>query len=134
LSNQPKPPDFSDVPTDATPQMYSIGEEGQTPADVVSIILGNKDFKDDPELQVLLRTNWTAEECTILMRVLTRARYGLMADGQVPKEWQMPWLKHAVIFLAASRCSTDFHSVNKSVDALTAMRPKTEQTIKMSSV
>lgn len=133
MSNQAKP-DFSDVPTTTPNGMWDVGTEGQTPADMVGIILGNKDFKDDPELQVLLRTNFTPQECTIVMRILIRAKYGLGLVERKGADWAMPWLKHAVVFLASSRSSEGFHSINKAVEALTAMRPKTEQTIKMSQI
>ena len=127
------PPDFSDIPTSPN-GMYDIGKEGQTPADVVSTMLGDSDFKDDPDLQVLFRTNWEPHESTIIMRVLIVAKYGLGLIPTVKGEWRIPWLKQAVVNLGAARCSTNFHMIDTAEKVLSKMQTKTEQQIRMSQV
>jgi hypothetical protein len=129
--SQPTPPDFSDVPTEG-PNQWEVGNEGKTPSDVVSMLLGG-DYKEI--ISVIMRTNFDKEECMVIVRTLHRAKYGLgliIKEGM--KEWAMPWLRDAVVHLAMTRMSTDFHSVNKAVDALSSMRSKTEQQIKMSNL
>lgn len=133
MSNQPNPQDpFSDVPTDGPP-MWEAGNEGKTPSDILSLLLGG-DYKET--LSVIMRTNFTAEECMIVVRTLHRAKFGLglLIKEETDKRWAMPWLRDAVVHLAMARMSTDFHSVNKAVDALQSMRTKQEQTIKMSNL
>ena len=132
MSNPPEPPDpFADVPTDG-PQ-WEAGNEGKTPSDILSLLLGG-DYKD--MLSVIMRTNFTAEECMVVVRNLRRAKFGLglLIKDETDKRWAMPWLKQAIADLAMTRMSTDFHSVNKTVDALQSMRTKQEQTIKMSNL
>jgi hypothetical protein len=129
--SQTTSPDFSDVPTEG-PNQWEVGNEGKTPADVVSMLLGG-DYKEI--ISVIMRTNFEKEECMVIVRTLKRAKYGLgLIIKEGDKEWAMPWLRDAVVHLAMSRMSTDFHSVNKAVDALSSMRNKTEQQIKMSNL
>lgn len=125
-------PDFSDVPTDGPP-MWEPGIEGATPSDVVMKLLGG-DYKDI--LSVIMRTNFEKEECMVIVRTLRRAKFGLglVIKDATDKNWAMPWLKQAVVDLAMTRMSVDFHSVNKAVDALSSMKNKSEQTIKMSNL
>lgn len=137
MSNQPNPnpqvpEDFSDIPTDG-PQMWSAGNEGKTPSDILSLLLGG-DYNSI--IAVIMRTNFEKEECMIIVRVLRRAKFGLGLVIKDPKDerWAMPWLREAVVHLAMTRMSDNFHSVNSVVEALKTMRPKQEQTIKMSGL
>lgn len=133
MSNQPEEKDpFSDIPTDG-PSMWEAGNEGKTPSDILSLLLGG-DYKEI--ISVIMRTNFDKEECMIIVRCLRRAKFGLglVIKEETDKKWAMPWLKTAIVHLAMTRMSTDFHSVNKTVDALSAMKPKSEQTIKMSNL
>lgn len=126
------PEDFSDIPTDG-PQMWSAGNEGKTPSDILNLLLGG-DYTEI--ISVIMRTNFSKEECTVIMRVLHRAKFGLglIIKEASDKRWAMPWLRDAVVHLAMTRMSTDFHSVNKVVEAIQSMKSKSEQTIKMSNL
>lgn len=132
--NQPENPQdpFSDIPTDG-PQMWSAGNEGKTPSDILNLLLGG-DYNNI--LSVIMRTNFSKEECMIVVRVLRRAKFGLglLIKEAKDERWAMPWLRDAVIYLAMTRMSTDFHSVNTVKEALQSMRTKQEQTIKMSNL
>jgi len=110
--------------------MWEAGNEGKTPSDILSLLLGG-DYKDI--ISVIMRTNFTAEECMVIVRTLSRAKFGLhlIIKNEKDKGWAMPWLRDAVVHLAMTRMSTGFHSINSVVDALKTMRPKTEQTIQM---
>jgi len=133
LSNQPDFKDpFADVPTDGPP-MWEAGNEGKTPSDILSLLLGG-DYKDI--LSVIMRTNFEAEECMVIVRCLRRAKFGLglVIKDETDKRWAMPWLKKAIVDLAMTRMSTKFHSVDTVAEALRYMRPKQEQTIKMSGL
>lgn len=133
MSNQPNPQDpFSDIPTDGPP-MWEAGNEGKTPSDILSLLLGG-DYKD--VLSVIMRTNFEREECMVLVRCLRRAKFGLglIIKSEEDKRWAMPWLKQAIIHLSMTRMSDGFHSVDSVVDALKTMKPKTEQTIQMKSL
>ncbi len=133
MSNQPNPQDpFPDIPTDGPP-MWEAGNEGKTPSDILSLLLGG-DYKDI--LAVIMRTNFQDEECMVVVRNLRRAKFGLglIIKSEEDKRWAMPWLKQAIIHLSMTRMSTGFHSIDSVVDALKAMRPKTEQTIQMKSL
>ncbi len=133
MSNQPDFKDpFSDIPTDGPP-MWEAGNEGKTPSDILSLLLGG-DYKD--VLAVIMRTNFDGDECMIVVRNLRRAKFGLglIIKSEEDKRWAMPWLKQAIIHLAMTRMSTGFHSIDSVVDALKTMRPKTEQTIQMKSL
>jgi len=133
LSNQPDFKDpFTDIPTDGPP-MWEAGNEGKTPSDILSLLLGG-DYKDI--IAVVMRTNFTAEECMVIVRTLNRAKFGLhlIIKDSSDKKWAMPWLRDAVVHLAMTRMSTNFHSIDSVVDALKTMRPKTEQTIQMKSL
>jgi hypothetical protein len=113
--------------------MFDVGTEGSTPSDVVMKLLGG-DYKDI--LSVIMRTNFATEECMVIVRILRRAKFGLglLIKDVEDAKWAMPWLKQAVVDLAMTRMSDGFHSVNKAVDALSSMRAKSEQTIKMSQI
>jgi hypothetical protein len=113
--------------------MWEAGNEGKTPSDILSLLLGG-DYKD--VLAVIMRTNFEAEECMIIVRCLHRAKFGLglVIKTEEDKRWAMPWLKQAIINLAMTRMSTKFHSVDTVAEALRYMRPKQEQTIKMSGL
>lgn len=130
MSNQPDP--FADIPTDGPP-MWEAGNEGKTPSDILSLLLGG-DYKEI--ISVIMRTNFTEEECMIIVRTLHRAKFGLglIIKGEEDKKWAMPWLREAVVHLAMARMSTKFHSVDSVVESLKTMRPRTEQTIKMSNL
>jgi len=133
LSNQPDFKDpFSDIPTDGPP-MWEAGNEGKTPSDILSLLLGG-DYKDT--ISVIMRTNFTADECMVIVRNLRRAKFGLglIIKDENDKRWAMPWLHLAIVNLAMTRMSTGFHSVDSVVDALKTMKPKTEQTIQMKSL
>lgn len=113
--------------------MWEAGNEGKTPSDILSLLLGG-DYKEI--ISVIMRTNFTAEECMIIVRVLHRAKFGLglIIKEETDKRWAMPWLREAVVHLAMARMSTGFHSVDSVVESLKTMRPKQEQTIKMSNL
>jgi hypothetical protein len=135
LSN---PPDFKDPFSEGEappegPNMWSVGNEGKTPSDILNLLLGGE-FQD--VIAVIMRTNFTAEECMVIVRTLHRAKFGLglVIKDEKDKKWAMPWLRDAVIHLAMARMSTDFHSVNTVKEALQSMRTKQEQTIKMSNL
>ena len=133
MSNLPNTQDpFSDIPTDGPP-MWTAGNEGKTPSDILSLLLGG-DYTEI--ISVIMRTNFSKEECMVIVRTLHRAKFGLglLIKSESDKKWAMPWLRDAVVHLAMARMSTDFHSVNKAVDALQSMRTKQEQTIKMSNL
>ncbi len=133
MSNQPDFKDpFSDVPIDGPP-MWEAGNEGKTPSDILSLLLGG-DYKD--VLAVIMRTYYEAEECMVVVRCLRRAKFGLglIIKSEEDKRWAMPWLKQAIIHLSMTRMSTKFHSVDTVAEALRYMRPKQEQTIKMSGL
>ncbi len=113
--------------------MWEAGNEGKTPSDILSLLLGG-DYKDI--LAVIMRTNFQDEECMVVVRNLRRAKFGLglIIKSEEDKRWAMPWLKQAIIHLSMTRMSTGFHSIDSVVDALKTMRPKTEQTIQMKSL
>ena len=136
MSNQPeelKDPFAEGEAPPEGPQMWETGDQGKTPSDILSLLLGG-DYKEI--ISVIMRTNFEKEECMIIVRTLRRAKFGLglLIKEEKDKRWAMPWLRDAVVHLAMTRMSTDFHSVNKAVDALQAMKPKTTTIEKMSNL